>query len=345
MLIRFSAVAVAGLVCSVAGLSASDIPADTPVSSLLSSAQSHLSRGETSEALVYYDAAVARDPSDYLTLFKRATTFLSLGRASQASQDFSRVLDLKPGFEGAHVQLGRIKQKAADWDGAREQFRLAGKVAAPKEQADLEEARGAARLAEDAGRAGNWEECVNQAGVAIMVASRAVALRELRARCRFARGEVEEGMGDLQHVLNMKPGDTQPHVVISAINFFALGDLTKGMAQIRKCLHSDPDAKVCKKMLKQMKAIEKTMAKVNKAFSKNQPSTGTKYLIASGEDEGLVKEVKDTVKALREDGTIPAAAPDQLVSSLVGLTCQGYYEVRILNPPPCLIFSFQSRVR
>jgi DnaJ homolog subfamily C member 3 len=329
---RLTAVAAAaGLLLSpVYALSAEDIPSDTPVSSLLSSAQSHLSKGETSSALLYFDAALARDPQDYLTYFKRATTYLSLGRTSQATDDFNKVLDLKPGFEGAHVQLGKLKQRTADWDGAKEQFTKAGRAAGSKELVELEEAQGAAKLAEGADLMSNWEECVNQAGAAIMVANRAPYLREIRARCRFARGEMEEGMNDLQHVLNLRPGNTKPHVLISAVHFYALGDTEKGMAQIRKCLHSDPESKVCKKLLKQEKAIDKTLAKVTKAFGKKQPSTGSKYLVpsANGEDEGLIKEIKDQDQALRDDGTIPATAPKLLIAKVVGLACEGYYEVR-----------------
>ena len=120
MLVRLSTLAFAASILSapslVACLSASDIPSDTPVSRLLASAQSHLSKGETGDALVYYDAAIAKDPTNYLTFFKRATTYLSLGRTSQATEDFQRVLSLKPGFEGAHVQLGRLKARVGDWD-------------------------------------------------------------------------------------------------------------------------------------------------------------------------------------------------------------------------------------
>ena len=115
---------------------------------------------------------------------------------------------------------------------------------------------------------------------------------------------------------------------------YSLGDLEKGMAQIRKCLHSDPDSKVCKALLKQEKAIEKTIAKVNKAFSKNQPSTGTKYLVQSGEDKGLIQEVKDQDAALREEGTIPAAAPKNLITTLVGLACRGHYDVCPMSRDP-----------
>lgn len=332
MFFRFSTLALtAGLLSqwpsTVDALQASEIPSDTPISSLLSSAQMHLAKGETNDALVYYDAAVARDPNDYLTYFKRATTFLSLGRTSQASADFQKVLALRPGFEGAHIQLGKIKARSADWAGAKHQYSLAMKGKGTPEMDDLMEAHGAAKLAEAAAAAQNWDECVNQAGVAITTASRAVSLRELRSTCRFAKGEVEEGMGDLHHILNMKPGDTTPHVKISAITFYALGDLQQGMGQIRKCLHSDPDSKVCKKLLKEEKAVDKIMVKVDKAFGKKQPMTGTKLLIPSAEDEGLIKEVKNQVAALREDGTIPATAPNKLVMRLVELACQGYYDV------------------
>ncbi len=44
------------IVVPVSALSPKDIPSDTPISSLLASAQAHLSKGEANEALVYYDA-------------------------------------------------------------------------------------------------------------------------------------------------------------------------------------------------------------------------------------------------------------------------------------------------
>jgi len=129
----------------------------------------------------------------------------------------------------------------------------------------------------------------------------------------------------------MKPGDTRPHVVISAVTFYALGDLQAGMAAIRKCLHSDPDSKVCKKLLKQEKAVEKTWGKVNKALDKGQSMTAVRQLVPTADDEGLIKEVKDQVEALRADETIPKAVGNVLVARLVDMACQAYYEVR--RPP------------
>ncbi|KAK4156411.1 hypothetical protein C8A00DRAFT_41092 [Chaetomidium leptoderma] len=327
MLVRLSTLAFAASILStpslVACLSPADIPSDTPVSRLLASAQSHLSKGETGDALVYYDAAINRDPTNYLTFFKRATTYLSLGRTSQATDDFEKVLSLKPGFEGAHVQLGKLKARFGDWDAAKDHYQ---KTTRTEELATLEEARGAATLAEAAAKSENWEECLKQADDAILTANRALSLRELRANCAFERGAMERGIGDLQHILQMKPGDTSPHVKISAIQFYALGELQDGMASIRKCLHSDPDSKECKRLLKAEKMVEKMVQKVTKALEKNQHMSAVRQLVPSADGEGLIQEVKDQARTLREDGTIPKTAGNILVARLVEMACQSYYE-------------------
>lgn len=337
MYINLSTLAVAASIlaspCFVSALSAEDIPSDLPVSTLLTSAQTHLSRGQTSDALVYYDAAIARDPSNYLTLFKRATTYLSLGRTTQATDDFNKVLALKPGFEGAHVQLAKIKSRSADWQGAKEQFTLANKDASSTEMAELLEAERAADLADAAEKAGDFEACITHAGDAIMTASRALHLRELRSRCRFARGEVEEGMSDLHHVLQMRPGDTTPHVVISATTFYGLGDLENGMSQIRKCLHSDPDSKSCAKLLKQEKAISKVLGKAQKALDKKQPVTGVKMLVDNGEEKGVISDIKTQFEELKAAGSIPPQASSALYTRVIEMACEGYYEVRITPIP------------
>lgn len=324
----------AGLLASAGNaLSSHDVPSDLPVSALLTSAQTLLARGETMEALVYYDAAIAKDPTNYLTLFKRATTYLSLGRAAQATDDFNKVLALKPGFEGAHLQLAKIKSKAAEWDAARAEYEAANRGLDSPDVAELAEAEGAAKLADDASRAAQWDDCVNHAGMAILVASRSPSLRQLRARCRFERGEVEEGMGDLHHVLQMRPGDTDPRVLISATTFYGLGDFDNGLAQIRKCLHSDPDSKVCKKLHKQQKLIQKTYTKAQGQLNKGQSTTAGRTLIGNAEEPGLVAKIREQVEELRQDGRIPAKARTRLYEQAVEMVCQAYSEVRCAPLP------------
>ena len=160
-----------------------------------------------------------------------------------------------------------------------------------------------------------------------MIASRVLSLRKTRAHCRFERGEVQEGMSDLKHVLQMQPGLTEPHMQISSITFYALADMEHGMEQLRKCLHSDPDSKSCKKLYRRQKTLEKQITQINKLFEKNQYASSLKMLLPSGEDVGLVREIKEDVKELREAGTIPSNAPNELVARVVERVCEAYHEV------------------
>lgn len=318
----------ASVVATASALLPQDIPTDLPVSSLLSTAQTLLARGETNEAIIYYDTAIARDPNNYLTLFKRATAFLSLGRSNQATDDFNKVLALKPGFHGAHVQLAKIRSKTADWDGARADYVAAEKLEDSPELVELAVAEAAAAAAVAAVKDKSWDDCVSNAGTAIVIASRSLALRQMRSICRFERGEIEEGMGDLQHVLHLRPGDTSPHVVISATSFYALGDLDNGLTQIRKCLHSDPDSKICKRLHKQEKTVQKGINRAVGQLNKGQTTTAGRTLVGTEDEPGLITLVQEQTEELRNTGSIPEKAPFKLYERLIDMTCQAYSEVQ-----------------
>ena len=314
-------------------ISPSDIPSDTPISSLISSAKANLANGNANDALTYFDVAISRDPRNYLSIFQRGATYLSLGKNAQASQDFDKVLAIKPDFEGALLQRARIKLKNADWAAAKADYEAAGrKGKGGQELADLEEAQGAAGLAADAAKKDDWESCVSQAGVAIMTASTALGLRQLRARCRFERGEVQEGVNDLAHVLQISPGLIEPHLQISSMLFYSLGDTERGIAQLRKCLHSDPESKACSKLFRREKKLDKAVKEIYSLKEKRQFNSATKLLVPVGESIGLIREVKDDVEGAREAGHIHKNPPNELYSSLIEITCESYTEVcRNLN--------------
>ena len=306
----------------------SDIPRDTPVSSLVSSANAHLAKGNFNDALTYFDAAVSHDPQNYLTIFKRGATYLSLGKQAQAGKDFDRVLSIKPDFEGALLQRAKIRSKNADWVGARKDYAAAGKGSVGHEIGELQAAQGAAILAAEAEQKKDWEGCVSNAGLAILTASTALGLRQLRARCRFERGEVLEGISDLAHVLQISPrGSIEPHLQISAMLFYSMADTERGLDQIRKCLHADPDSKPCSKLFRREKAVEKRLKGVRQLMDKRQFNGAVKLLVKTGEDAGLIQDVKDEVHELREVGTIHQKAGDELYVILVEMTCQAYTEV------------------
>ena len=332
-------------------ISASDISQDTPVSSLISTANDHLARRNFHDALTYFDVAIDHDPTNYLTIFKRGATYLSLGKNVQASRDFDRVLTIKPDFEGALLQRAKIRKRNADWDGARRDYNAAaapggkggkrGTMTTTTEMLELDEAETAARQAIMAADRGDWESCVTQAGTAIMTANMAIELRRLRARCRFERGEVLEGVSDLGHVLQIGSPLTEsiePHLQISAMLFYSLADPDRGLAQVRKCLHSDPDSKSCSRLFRRQKRIDKRLTQVTQLMEKRQFAGAVKQLVGTSstttgddDDVGLIQEIKDDVKEWREKGYIHAKAKEGLVARTVEMACEAYTEVSI--PP------------
>ncbi|GFF26304.1 dnaJ homolog subfamily C member 3 [Aspergillus udagawae] len=312
------------------GLQSAEIPPDTPLSSLVASAKAHLASGSARDALLYFDAAVSRDPSNYLTIFQRGAAYLSLGRNAQALDDFDRVLQLKPDFESALLQRARLRAKTADWDGALHDFERAGKKLS-EEYRETQEARDAAFQAFDAEKRGAWDDCIGQANTAIFKASTSLALRQTRARCRFEKGEVEEGISDLVHVLQFSPGLIEPHLQISAMSFYALGDRERGISQIRKCLHSDPDSKACAQLYKKERQLMKRLDKLQKALDSRKFNNAINLLVGVGEEKGLLDEAKDDFESAKDAGHIHPAAPSNLHSSLVEQTCEAYREVNMLK--------------
>ena len=307
-------------------ISPSEIPSDTPIASLVSSAKSHLAQGNANDALTYFDVAISRDPRNYLTIFQRGATYLSLGKNEKASQDFDKVLIIRPDFEGALLQRAKIKSRNAEWSAAKEDYVRAKKT----ESADftqLQEAWGAASLASDAEKAGDWDNCVGHAGTAILVASTTLDLRQMRARCRFERGEVLEGVSDLAHALQISPSAIEPHMQISTMMFYSMADTDKGIEQMRKCLRSDPDSKTCSKLFRREKQLDKILKQTSGLKDKRQFNSAAKLLVGTAEDPGLMQDVKEDVKEFKEAGYIHKNSPDVLYSHLVEMACECYTEV------------------
>ncbi|CAD6571701.1 MAG: hypothetical protein ASARMPREDX12_004657 [Alectoria sarmentosa] len=336
MITRLSCLALGAVLLSsplVDCISLSDIPSDTPVASLVSSAKSHLAQGNANDALTYFDVAISRDPRNYLTIFQRGATYLSLGKNDKASQDFDKVLTIRPDFEGALLQRAKIKSRNADWVAAKGDYVRAKKT----ESADftqLEEAWGAASLASDAEKAGDWENCVGHAGTAIMVASTALSLRQLRARCRFERGEVLEGVSDLAHALQISPSAIEPHMQISTMMFYSMADTDKGIEQMRKCLRSDPDSKTCSKLFRREKQLDKVLKQAFGLKEKRQFNSAVKLLVGTAEDSGLMQDVKGDVKEYKEANYVHENSPNELYSSLVEMACECYTEINKKKAAP-----------
>jgi DnaJ family protein C protein 3 len=109
--------------------------------------------GKYSEALTSFDAAISKyfslvswllfcphfstysfyysldkDPANYVSYYRRATTYLSLGRNSAALEDFTTILSIKPDFHQALLQRGKIYAKEGNLDLAKADLKAYVKI-------------------------------------------------------------------------------------------------------------------------------------------------------------------------------------------------------------------------
>ncbi|EGE02711.1 DnaJ homolog subfamily C member protein [Trichophyton mentagrophytes] len=324
MIVRFQTVAfLLAVISSANGLQPSDIPSDTPVSSLLSSAKTHLASGSPEDALLYFNAAIDKDPSNYLSIFQRGAAYLSLGRHSRAADDFNKVLKLKPGFEGALLQRGKLRMRSGNWTGAKEDLQAAGKPG-EGDLVQLHEAHVAAVAAEEAEKKQDWETCVAQSNIAIMKAMGSSELRRMRGKCHFERGDIQEGINDLTRLTQLSPNNVDPYLQVSAMLFYSLADTERGLDQIRKCLHSDPDSKICSRLFRGEKRNSKQLKNLDKLLETRKFHKAAELLVGTKGETGLLEDIQQDVKSAQEDGYIHPKAPNNLYHSLLEKTCETY---------------------
>ena len=305
-----------------------EIPSDTPISSLIVSAKAARAESRNNDALAYFDAALSKDPSDYLTLFQRGATFLSVGRHSHAKADFDSVLKIKPTFEAALLQRAKLSARSADWEAAKNDYRSAGAKGA-EEVKQIEIAEGAVVTALKAEQGQDWETCIDEAGIAIVTAGGALFLRELRARCRFEKGEVQMGVSDLAHVLHINPSLSRPHLQMSAMQFYSLNETEAALTQIKRCLQSDPESKPCKALFREEKSLSKALNNVDALLSARKYNQATKELTGSTPETspGLLSDIKANTASHIASGNIYPSSPQALYTTYLERTCEAYREM------------------
>src|SRR5690606_32625794 len=131
-------------------------------------------------------------------------------------------------------------------------------------------------------------------------------------------------IGDLHHHVVLDPVATEPHIVISDLFFYSLADNERAITQISRCVHSDPENKACKKVYRRIKNHSKALAKAKAFREKGQFMSSTRILVGTKEEPGLITEIKEEIESLKEDGTITANMPMDLLGELTETVCDSY---------------------
>lgn len=321
--------------------------ADLTTSQLIDKANSLLANGLSTKALEWFDLALDRNPDDYLTLYKKATTQMSLGHYNHASLSFQKVLELKD-FDKARIQLAKIYLKLGDFDACKsqiDQHLAAGKdpsSAMSTLQTDLATARKHTQACKKHLEAQKWDKCVEEATAAIQYSPQNAELRQIRSDCYLAKGHIQEAAGDLTRVAQLSPNSGVVALKVSLLSSFFLGQpLAQSLAPIKQCLHSDPESKPCKKAFRLLKSIDKEQTKLQNFMQSNGYRSAIKILNPKGkEDEGLLATVQEAIKAsqvvdLKSGINEPLISPtiadleqhSQLLTTLYSHACKAYIKL------------------
>ncbi|KAJ3153518.1 DnaJ sub C member 3 [Geranomyces variabilis] len=239
---------------------------------LLDQAKAHISAGRYNAALDSFDAALAQDPNNHLTLFRRGTVQLSLGRMAEATRDFDRVLAIKPGHSRALLQRaklsakqGRVQQAISD---------LAKLLEAEPANTEATELlvtyrEAAAQLAEGerlAG-AGHHEEAIAHLSAALVEMPYSIPVRHLRAQSHLATGAKVMAIADLSRVAQIE-SNSIPTLMQLAQLHLDIGELSGALTNAKDCLRLDQDQKECKKTFRTVKQLEKAIKAAEDVLAK-----------------------------------------------------------------------------
>ncbi|CAG4976823.1 unnamed protein product [Parnassius apollo] len=222
-----------------------------------------LARGQLSDALTHYHAAVEGDPNNYLTYFKRGTVYYALGKAKFALQDFTKVLELKPDFTSAQLHRANVYVKLAKYQEAKEDYLQVTYSDPYNEEAvaqyhRIDEYADDLRLAEAYYRGGEFRAAVELATRLLEISPWSAHLRQLRAECYIALNDLFSAVSDIRSVNRLQQDSTDGYYRLATL-LYQLGHVSDSLKEIRECLKLDPEHKKCFPFYKKVKKVDKLL--------------------------------------------------------------------------------------
>ncbi|KAI8371260.1 hypothetical protein EDC96DRAFT_557546 [Choanephora cucurbitarum] len=285
----------------------------------------YLMTGKLNDALTSFDAAIQQQPSDYISYYKRATAYLSLGRTNAAIDDFTTILNLKPGFEKALLQRAKLYTADGEFGLAKRDLLEHKEFSTNKEVKSLfdsvELAESESLLGLKALETKQYDQCIHHMGEVIKIAPQRPQWRMIRAKCHIGKHEIEEAVNDYSRVALLNPSDKQLLYNLASLNYFSLYEPDRALAQVKQCLHYDPEERTCKSLFRLIKRLEKEIKKSRDAFEQKRLATAMNSLIGTSAKSGVVQEIDGPYQAILE--AIEATElPKQLHLTLYSLACR-----------------------
>ncbi|KAF9957010.1 hypothetical protein BGZ72_002248 [Mortierella alpina] len=305
---------------------------------LLDQAKIHLAKGEHLLALQNYDAAIDKDPDNYLAYVRRAATYLTLGRNNQALADFTTILDLKPDFYPALLQRGKLYARTGQFKRATQDLKRYLKKheshgSEPEVQAllsNVQSASGALKPAAQAMAKGKPDECIHLLDHAILTAPLHAPFRLQRAECHLAKGNVDQAVHDLSSMTANADTDLKLLRRLSTMTYYSLYQPDQALAQVKRCIQFDPENKQCKALFKKLKTTEKDVKKLDSDLEKKRWA-GVINKAVGGGDDSLVRAIELETANMEKENKAVGKMPKRLQLKVYSAACRAYTETKDKN--------------
>ncbi|KAI0686160.1 hypothetical protein C8Q76DRAFT_761933 [Earliella scabrosa] len=280
---------------------------------LITRADALLTAGQFNDAAKAYSEAIEGAP-EYLLYYKRATAYFSAGRYASALADFDQVLALtNDTFDKANLMKARIFAKEGRFADARDALRkytmkVKGDSGSQEVMMAITEGELASKKIAQAVRAKLWQACVEAATTALATASHSVKIRQQRADCSIAAGDMEGAVADLSRLAQLTTPTTSLWMKTARIGYFLFpynsptDPPSPAMPTLKQCLHYDPDSPKCLKMHRLVKAFDKSFKSLDKALN-NEDWRGVMKLLLGADGSGADGFVAKFDAALEEHMT------------------------------------------
>lgn len=166
----------------------------------------------------------------------------------------------------------------------------------------ISESEVAANKAHSAKDGKDWAQCVEQTTAALHTATHSITLRQMRADCSLASGDVEQAAADLTRLTHLAPPAAEQYTRLAGLTYFLLPPSTQAMAALKQCLHSDPDSKLCLKTHREIKQFDKQFAKLQTFEEGSMWASIIKHVTAA---EGLAAKFDAALTARLELFALP----------------------------------------
>lgn len=233
--------------------------ADDAVADITRRADLLRARGKFTDALAEYSKALKLDPTNYLALFKRGAVYMGMeGRELAAIADFTKVLGIKPGFQGALTQRAKLELKLGN---LQEALQDANALSKNKDEVlkEIQLVTGRIKESEQAQKDQQWEECKRLATEGLKASSANPQLHLIRQDCNMKLGNIRGALVDLSALEShgSKPQRFQSYIKSAKLLYYVFHEYDNAQSHIQRCLKYDMDNKDCQNTFRELKQIEK----------------------------------------------------------------------------------------